>query len=198
MPWQNPELMKKHYPNIILISGTGSNVGKTTLSCRIIEQFVHLGIVAVKITPHWHPQPDNIPVLLKEDHLLIIRENNLNSAKDSSRMLRSGARQVYFVQNTVDKGLLKAFPAIINEIGPARPMVIESAALGQFIRPAVHFHITRPSSLTHKLQNSGIPIDYIVSFDGESFDFDLNNIRWVNNEWIIEPQKKEPTHVKPI
>lgn len=190
--------MKKHYPNIILISGTGSNVGKTTLSCRIIEQFVHLGIIAVKITPHWHPQPENIPVLLREDLLLIIRENNLNSRKDSSRMLRSGARQVYFVQNTVDKGLLKAFPAIINEIGPDRPMVIESAALGQFIRPAVHFHITRPSSLTHKLENSGIPIDYLVSFDGESFDFDLNNIHWTNNAWVIEPPKQEPKHVKPL
>lgn len=190
--------MKKQYPNIILISGTGSNVGKTTLSCRIIEKFVHLGIVAVKITPHWHPQPDNISVLLREDNLLIIREKNLNSRKDSSRMLRSGAKRVYYVQNIHDKGLLRAFPSIMKELGPDQPMIIESAALGQFIRPAVHFHITRLFATTHKLQNTSIPVDHLISFDGEAFDFDLNRIRWENNAWVLDTHEKKPPHEKSL
>jgi len=41
-------------PNLLLIAGTGNKSGKTTLACRVIEQFRQSGISAVKITPHFH------------------------------------------------------------------------------------------------------------------------------------------------
>ena len=46
---------KPYHSNILAISGTGRNVGKTTLTCGIIKK---LGIdqkpTAVKISPHFH------------------------------------------------------------------------------------------------------------------------------------------------
>lgn len=184
--------MLPYHPNVLLISGTGSNVGKTTLSCMLLEKFRHIGIVAVKITPHWHPQPDNIHIIHQENHLMIIRETNRNTRKDSSRMLRSGADRVYFVQNIIDDGLLKAFPIILNDMDKTAPMIIESAAMGKYIKPACHFHITRPLSATHKLQNTNIPIDHLISFNGSTFDFDLERISWNDEKWIIslKPEKQ--------
>ena len=41
-------------PNLLLIAGTGTKSGKTSMACRIIEQFPELKITAIKITPHFH------------------------------------------------------------------------------------------------------------------------------------------------
>ena len=41
-------------PNLLIIAGTGNKSGKTTLACRMIEQFRNPGLISVKITPHFH------------------------------------------------------------------------------------------------------------------------------------------------
>lgn len=175
------------FPNILLISGSGSNVGKTTLSCKLIDRFKNKGIVAVKITPHWHQQDGDVEILHQEENLLILDERRRDSRKDSSRMLRSGAQKVFFVQNTVDEGLLRAFPIILSAADQSAPMIVESAALGKYLQPACHFHIIRPLAEKHKLQNTNIPIDHIIRFDGEKFDFDLERISWGGEGWHIAP-----------
>ncbi len=174
-----------YFPNVLLISGSGSNVGKTTLSCLLIDRFKDTGVVAVKITPHWHRQDGDVDILHHEENLLILNEKRRDSRKDSSRMLRSGANKVFFVQNTVDDGLLTAFPIILGAAGRSVPMIVESAALGKYLQPACHFHIVRPGTKKHKLQNTGIPIDHIIRFDGEAFDFDLERISWEEGGWRI-------------
>lgn len=181
------KLQLGYFPNVILISGSGSNVGKTTLSCRLIDSFRNTGIVAVKVTPHWHEQDGDADILHQESNLLILNEKRWDSRKDSSRMLRSGAKKVFYVQNIVDEGLLRAFPIILSAAGQSVPMIVESAALGKFLQPACHFHIVRPGAKKHKLQNTEIPIDHIIHFDGEAFDFDLERISWKEGGWHIAP-----------
>ncbi|MBK8884338.1 MAG: hypothetical protein IPN67_18855 [Bacteroidales bacterium] len=50
-------------PNLLLIAGTGTKSGKTTMACKIIRQFSELKITAIKITPHFHETtPGLLPV----------------------------------------------------------------------------------------------------------------------------------------
>ncbi len=48
--------MMKSMPNILLIAGTGRNVGKTLLACEIIQQLSKtMAVTAIKTSSHEHP-----------------------------------------------------------------------------------------------------------------------------------------------
>ena len=54
-------------PNLLIIAGIGNKSGKTSMACRIIEQFKTLDIVSVKITPHFHETtPGLVPIVEKK------------------------------------------------------------------------------------------------------------------------------------
>ncbi len=177
--------MNEYYPNILLISGSGRNVGKTTFTCSLIETFSRSGIVAVKVSPHWHSQDGGKDILFETKDTLLIKETNVSGDKDSSRMLRSGASRVYYLQNIKDKGLLQAFDIIIKREGSQRPMIFESAALGRYMRPALHLHITRPLQDGDKAVASSGKIDRIIRFDGKEFDFTPAGLEWTGTTWSI-------------
>jgi len=60
-------------PNILLITGNGKNVGKTTLSCRIIEnQNNEYDFIAVKISTHFHEYYYDDKIIFKNDDVIII------------------------------------------------------------------------------------------------------------------------------
>ncbi len=177
--------MDNYFPNILLISGSGRNVGKTTFTCRTIKAFSRLGIVAVKISPHWHIQNESKKTLLKEENTLLLEELNTGGDKDSSRMLRSGAARVYYIQNLADTGLLKAFKIIMKREGKKRPMIFESAALGKYITPAIHLHINRPVQDGDKVVPANGSIDRFINFDGREFDFSPGSLSWEENSWSM-------------
>jgi len=136
-------------PNVLLIAGTGTKSGKTTLACRIIEQFRHLKPVAVKISPHFHEvTPGLVPVHL-EPAYSIYRESDNNSVKDTSRMLRSGAGEVYFAQVHDDR-LAFVFEQIYCHTGKDSPVICESPALGNYVEPGVLLIITSESAKKYK------------------------------------------------
>ncbi len=178
--------MLQTYPQVLLISGSTRNVGKTTLSCRLIKRFADQQIIAVKVSPHWHPQPDDTKEVYRDDDLLIIRENNPSRNKDSARMLRCGARQVFYVQNRSEERLPEVLQMIFDMAGEQYPYIIESAALGKYIQPAAHFHITRPQQKGDKQRPNDVPTDHVLHFDGEAFDFDINRISCENGLWMVK------------
>src|SRR5512133_2356511 len=85
-------------PNLLLIAGTGTKSGKTTMACRIIEQFKSLNITAIKITPHFHETTPGLKIIAEEPGYSIYEETNSASTKDTSRMLHSGAVKVFFAK----------------------------------------------------------------------------------------------------
>ncbi len=177
--------MLPDYPNILLVSGSGRNVGKTTFSTSLIAAFAHQKPVAVKVSPHWHPVSSDDPLLYIPDNLLLIKEQNRTGTKDTSRMLRSGASEVYYVQTIRDDYLMQAFHRIMQPGMETKPIIVESAALGDYIRPAVHFHIDRPGHDVDPSKNRNIQPDYRINFNGQSFDFDIKRIQWNDHRWVI-------------
>ena len=90
---------KPYHSNILAISGTGRNVGKTTLTCGIIKK---LGLdqksTAVKISPHFHEVDYDNPISEEYEAYSIYKEDRIDRGKDSSKMLAAGADSVFYIQ----------------------------------------------------------------------------------------------------
>jgi hypothetical protein len=137
-------------PNLLLIAGTGTKSGKTSMACRIIKQFRALKITAIKITPHFHETTSGLKIVYEETGISIYEETEPGSTKDTSRMLRSGASKVYFAK-VLDERLLFVFNKIMDLIPEGTPIVCESPALRNFAEPGVF--IIMSSKTTNKRKN---------------------------------------------
>lgn len=158
--------------NIMLISGSGRNVGKTSFMRRVIRQNTSQKLVAVKISPHFHePTPGLTPILVT-DNYRIFKETDLTSGKDSSLFLQAGAEKVFYIQAT-EAYLEDAFRIITNYISSDQPIIVESAALRKFIVPDFYVFIqknyeeVKPSAL--EMQKMA---DVIVYSDSGQFSMD--------------------------
>jgi len=136
-------------PNLLLIAGTGTKSGKTSMVCRIIEQFSSLKITAVKITPHFHETTPGLVSVSENDGYAVYEETNPDSSKDTSRMLHAGAEKVYFAK-VWDNQLLDVFNKIMEKIGPGVPVICESPALRNFTEPGVFIIMTSETINKHK------------------------------------------------
>jgi len=136
-----------YIPNLLLIAGTGIRSGKTSMACRIIEQFKNLNITAIKISPHFHETTPGLKTIREEKGYAIYEETGSNTTKDTSRMLHSGAGKVYFAK-VLDDRLKFVFDKIMDLIPEGTPIICESPALRNYIEPGVF--IIMSSEITNK------------------------------------------------
>jgi len=171
-------------PNLLLIAGTGTKSGKTTLACRIIEQFTHLNITAIKITPHFHETTPGLKAIIEEPGYAIYEETNIESQKDTSRMLRAGADKVYYAK-VLDDRLLFVFDKIKELIPDGTPIVCESPALRYYTEPGVFLIIS--SETTNKRKN----ISELLKLPHVMFKFEELNeiislpIEFTDEKWSL-------------
>jgi hypothetical protein len=137
-------------PNLLLIAGTGTKSGKTSMACKLIEQFREYNITAIKITPHFHETTPGLRTVCEEPGYIIYEETKSDTAKDTSRMLRAGAGKVYFAKVT-DNQLLAVFNKLMGLIPEDIPIVCESPALRNYVDPGVLIIMT--SGLIHNNKN---------------------------------------------
>jgi hypothetical protein len=136
-------------PNLLLIAGTGTKSGKTTIACRIIEQFKSLNIIAIKITPHFHETTPGLKTICEETSYSIYEESDSATTKDTSRMLHSGAGKVYFAK-VLDNRLKFVFNKILKLIPEGTPVICESPALRNYIEPGVFIIMISETTNKHK------------------------------------------------
>jgi hypothetical protein len=130
-------------PNLLIIAGTGNKSGKTSMACRIIAQLRPLGIVSVKITPHFHETTPGLALISEKKGYSLYEETNRGTTKDTSRMLKAGASRVYFAKVT-DDSLDEAFNEIMKNIPEGTPVVCESPALRHYTEPGLFIIMTSP------------------------------------------------------
>jgi hypothetical protein len=171
--------MRTKLENIILVSGTGRNVGKTIFACKIIQRFKGQSI-GLKISPHPHTVMYKDAIVFESHGFLIFRETITDGIKDSSKMFISGAKASFYIQ-AKDEYLLHAFQYLHQNHIHDQPVVCESAALGKHVQPAVHFRIALPGQPDEKEGHGKIPYDYLVVRDGIGYDFDIGRISLTNN-----------------
>jgi hypothetical protein len=169
-------------PNILLISGSGQNTGKTTLACKMIEYYSkNYEITGIKISHHFHTLTYIIPKVFDKKEFIIYEETERNTLKDSSRMLKAGAMRVFFmVSNKEHLGL--AMKELLSILSPANAIICESGGLADFYRAGLHLYLKRPDNTNKNLTESNV---IEVNFDGNTFNLDFSKIVFEDNSWKL-------------
>lgn len=177
--------MVTDHPNILLLSGTARNVGKTTFVCKLLKHFKNHQIITVKVSPHWHEVKQGRILIHDPGSLMLVRETVTDSYKDTSRMLRCGAHKVYYLQHTSDEALLKGFRHLMKIGDGDLPMIIETAVLGKYIIPGLHFRITATNAEPSRKRMVNVPVDKLITFDGSNFDLSPDSVSLAANRWLL-------------
>lgn len=176
-----------HPERIILLSGNGQNVGKTSFACRLIEHLKKQNkkVYSIKISPHFHNEyiPHRI---YSDERFMVSMEKNPDTGKDSSRLLLAGADESFYLQ-VRDDSLLEAVEYAFSMIPHDIFVVIESGALRKWIKPALFLFLMRDKNDPIKASAANFPAiaDRIVIFNGEGFDLNIDNIKIVNEQLIL-------------
>lgn len=135
-------------PHLLVVGGSARNVGKTELICRLIDRCARhreKNIVALKVSAvypdellfHGSHDPDEPPFQLFE-------ETDRSCTKDTCRMLRAGARRVFYLR-CQDSDILPAYRRFRKTLPEATTIICESNSLADFIQPGLLVMVTSPS-----------------------------------------------------
>jgi hypothetical protein len=171
-----------NFPNVLLIAGSGRNVGKTLLACHIIQSNTEVQVWAVKVSSHFHVIQQHVSPIAQGEGYFIGEETNEHSTKDSSRFLKAGAERVFYIQAN-DEGLPNVVAWMRNNIPESVPAVVESAALGRFVKPGMAVYV------------KGNDAEKLPGWNFKSITIETNNepitvenkcFKWENNLWKTE------------
>lgn len=171
----------KHYPNILIIRGTGRNVGKTFSACRILKNLsLSHHPAAIKISPHFHTLSLEMHVLVQTEKYVVAEEKTF-SGKDSSRMLQAGAHRAFYIQSG-HSDLLEPLHHLMGILEPNQPVVVESGGLYDFLEPGLLIHIDGG----HRDKNSTVrrETNYMSMTSGEVFEYDWNLLSFNNQKYV--------------
>ena len=174
--------MTEHFKNILLISGSGRNVGKTSFIRKVIEQNQSQQIAAIKITPHFHePTPGLIPIEVNKN-FRIFEETDRHSEKDSSLFLQAGAVKAIYIQTT-DQFLAAAFSIALGQLKSNQPIITESAALRKYMLPGLYLFIQK---MNEPIKPAALEMQKLADIslfsDGITFSINPENISF-NQIW---------------
>jgi len=172
---------RPYYPNILTISGTGRNVGKTTLACSIIKKIAqNARVTAIKITPHFHAVDYQSSLLEKPGIYKVYQEDSKDGDKDSSRMLAAGADRVLYVQ-TIEEYLDDLWKEISGFVNKESPVIIESGGIHNAIKPGIALLLTDNGQLGDK---HFIQEEYIEIRSSENpVESILDRINYTGGQW---------------
>ena len=178
--------MKKDI-HLIIIGGTGRNVGKTEFVCRLISRVSNsYDVYALKVSAMF---PDEL--LYHGDHSGIhsemegssqlFEETRIDSPKDTSRILFAGARRVFFLRSE-ENGIGSAYEDFRKIIPPQSVVVCESNSLDTFVCPGLRVMVKTADGVIKKRAVSRLQkADIVVVSDGESGFPELDRIQYTRD-----------------
>lgn len=175
------------FSHLLLIAGTGRNTGKTLLASSIIEKFsFDFKITGIKISPHFHKGTASLHSIYQNENFNIYQENSLTSSKDSSRMLKSGASQVFYME-CYDANMKAAFEMFLQTVDIPGPIVCESPALRKYIQPGLFIIVDSKANANKKQDVLELKpkADLFIETDKGNFDPVINQIRYSKNCWQL-------------
>jgi len=136
-------LQMKCMNNLVIVAGSGRNVGKTEFVCGLIRnvsskcQVYGLKVSAVypdeKIYHGCHGNTVSEP---------LVEETRVDLDKDSARMLRAGAQRVFYLR-AEDAQIKNGFEQFLKMVPDGAPVVCESGSLSKIVRPGLLVLVTR-------------------------------------------------------
>lgn len=128
----------KNNKRLLIVGGTGRDVGKTEFLCQLIQRVSrNHQVYALKVSAIFpdeelfHGSHEE-----SENSLHLYEELNPSTTKDTSRMLRAGAQRVFYLRSN-DEGILDGYNSFVRQIPSQAIIVCESNSLSQFIKAAL-------------------------------------------------------------
>lgn len=184
------QILDTRLPNLdrlLLIAGTGRNVGKTSLACELIQEISRTKeVVGIKISPHIHSQNKGGELIAESDHYSIYREQDLDKKYDSSRMLKAGAKKVFYIQSE-DHKVYEAFEQLLPELDENIAIVCESGGLRNYIKPSLFLMCNRKGEEILKEKAIALlpKVDKLLEFSKNSFDVMPASIVFDGMKWVL-------------
>ena len=181
----------EYFSNVLLVSGNGRNVGKTTFICELINHLQILKPIAIKVSSHFHTVDlNNYYVWNQSNEFVLLEEKSLYGSKDSNRMLKAGADKVFFLM-VKDDNIGLAFNYLKRHFSTNVPIIIESASIRKILKPSLFFIVFGEETLN--LKNSVIeflPVaDRKIYFDGLKFSLETSKIIFDQKDFIFHIQE---------
>ncbi|MEI6563518.1 MAG: molybdenum cofactor guanylyltransferase [bacterium] len=183
-------------PNMLMIGATGRNVGKTEFACELIQ--LHSAtrpVFGVKVTtvqtrdepcPHGG-QGCGACGSLTENFCLT--EARLEDGdKDTTRMLRAGARRVFWLRVLHDH-LEEGMRRLLETIPDKALVVCESNSARTVLTPGVFLVIQEAdvSAIKPSCQAVLALANQLVRSSGSGWDFQPGRIALSGDRWVIRP-----------
>jgi hypothetical protein len=177
--------MNTRFKDLLLVSGSGRNVGKTTFICDVIASSRLKKMAAIKITPHFHDASKGLIPIVENNNFRIYEETDYTSNNDTSRYLRAGADKSYFIQTTADF-LKESFQLTSVLLDPDQPFLVESAELRHILVPELFVFIQGGDTIDKPLAIEMRQLaDVTAFFDGREFSLNPEDV-YYKRFWKIE------------
>lgn len=189
------------WPGMLLVGGAGRNSGKTRLSCALIERFRRrqpvVGLKVTAIRERGGPCPrgrDSCGVCTAlAGPYAISEERGDPPGKDTSLMLASGARRVYWLR-VMREHLAQGVAALIERVGLDAVCVCESNSLRHAVQPGLFFIVKERRATRMKRSSREVLhlADRLVLSDADGLDLDLDEIALVGGRWALRRRALRP------
>ena len=177
---------------LLIVGGSGRNVGKTEFVCRLIQKIsTRHEVFALKVSAVF---PDE--ETCHGDHAgdtsngCLFEEIRRDTAKDTSRMLRAGACRVFYLRSG-DAGILNGFVEFKRQVPPDSVIVCESNSLVRFVNPGLFILVkAKQGSVKARVRSLLDRADMVVISRGEAGFPELERIALnQNNSWMLVDKK---------
>ena len=175
-----------------MIGSCGRGAGKTQLACAILEQFgKQESIIGIKVTTITKrdgscPRGEKgcgVCSSLKGD-FLITSEQHAPPDKDTARLARSGASQVFWLR-VMKNSLEDGFNALLDQINSKSPVLCESNSLRTVVEPGLFLLVKDGSDEPVKSSASAVEqyADRLINSDNGRLDINLPDITFMDGRW---------------
>ncbi len=175
-------------PNMLLVGASGRGVGKTPLTCLLIERsgWQH-DIVGVKISTVDRFNQDHHPDVAHSAPYRITEEKDRRSETDTSRMLASGAKRVFWLV-VLDAHLEEGVTALLDTLGGETVSVCESNRARRIVEPGVFVMIKGLQETDWKPSAEEVAqyADRVVISGDVRLDADLDDIQLAGGRWAVK------------
>ncbi len=170
---------------LILVGGTGRNVGKTEFVCQLIKTIAQdhdvYGLKVSAIFPDeaiYHGNHEG-----KIEDIKLFEETRLDTKKDTSRMLRAGAKKVFYLQSD-DEHINKHYLDFLQRIPADSIIVCESNSLYYHVKPIMHLLVTDGGTIKPRAKKQFELADIVIISEGKSGFKEIDQIySTLKNQW---------------
>lgn len=126
--------------NLLIIGGTGRNVGKTSLALLLLKKFNEHSIIGLKVSAHRKEEElfHGTHVFYPADNFRITEENCIQPWKDTAQMLNAGASKAFYIE-AASNNISEAYKDFKNNFNPENlPVICESRSLRKHLIPGIN------------------------------------------------------------